>query len=108
MKFIEELKTASDCGNFRMFYGLDAGPVTLSIQASGTHYSTPREVLDPPEYTKWELGILKNGKLVHPNAVHSTLEKFNELFESGNSPIAGYVPTETVQSLLDELRKLPK
>lgn len=59
---------------------------TMSVQASEYHYCTPREVLKDGSYTNWE--IMCN---------HDEL-----LGEDESEDVYAYVPTETVNALIEK------
>lgn len=86
------------------------GDVLLSVQASDTHYSTPREPGLPLEaYSRVEIAVMvkptpgNRSGMVLPS--HVGIEGFDHLFEEGESPVAGYVTQEDVARLRDALRK---
>ena len=96
------LKELERYQNFRMFRALQFGnsDVTLSIQAGGTHYCSPRETLPlgDTSYTAWEIGFQR--KEIEGTQLD---EEIN--WESPNEDwtVAGYVPTAQVQELVDLL-----
>lgn len=77
------------------------GEATLSVQASQWAYCEPRvDGLKIDEYESVEVAVLDaDGELVRPSAVG--VAGFDDLFEPGNSPVAGYVS----QSKLLELKR---
>jgi hypothetical protein len=80
------------------------GDVTLSIQASRDHYCTPRiDDLPLDNYEEAEIALLLNGQLIHPRRIG--IMGFDELFEKGTNPVAGYVSWDDVNKLRDALRK---
>jgi hypothetical protein len=84
---------------------VSVGNISISIVASGFHYCSPRED-DLPFglYTAYEVGILRDGKLIRPEFVG--LGEFSDAFEPGDSPVAGWVDAAIVQAMIDKLRSL--
>jgi hypothetical protein len=76
------------------------GDVQLSVQAGKYLYCTPeQDGLPIAEYSKVEIGLLLNDKLVCPSAVG--LPEFQAWFEDGERPVAGWI----TQARLEILRK---
>ena len=69
--------------------------LTMSIQASETHYSEPRSLVPISQYTAFEVAFLKGG--------FSFVDPLNCL---EYDQVMAYVPTEQVQSLYDRASKL--
>lgn len=90
-----------EANGFRMFRPIvTRSGITVSIQASKFHYSRPREVLVRPEaYEAWEVGI-------HADAGTFPFPWENWEVQPGLA-VAGYVPTATVQAIVDYLDSLP-
>ena len=86
----------------RKFERINVGKYTISIQASGTHYSTPRDVLDPYEYKAFEVAVFMDGEWVNPRT-DKKLSGFAWIshFETGDIVVAGFVPVKTVQEMCD-------
>lgn len=78
------------------------GDVNLSVQASTMHYSKPRiDGLTIDEYEKVEIALLKpSGVFLKPSDIDLP-NHLAELFESGKSPVAGYI----TQAQLKEVRE---
>jgi len=77
----------------------------LSVQASGMHYCEPRELLDLRKYSAMEIALLDpSGKLCPP--LLSLPEEIRALWESSRSPVAGYVPVETIQKIVDLISEM--
>lgn len=81
--------------NYRETYG----PVTLSYAVGRAAYSEPRENGHAlRDYSQVEIALLVGGNLVGPEV--AGVPEFADDFESGLSPVAGYLPWSRV----DELR----
>lgn len=97
------VRESNDWG-FRQFHAIPLKRGFLSVQASKTHYCSPRRTLDDVHlYEEWEIALInEKGKLVAPPR---TLPKgIRRLWESGHfSVVAGYVKTGTVQKIIDLL-----
>ncbi len=63
---------------------------TVSVQASSTHYSSPRSNMGP--YTDFELG--------YPSEADDLLTEFAETPNAPTETVYGYVPLSVVLSLL--------
>jgi hypothetical protein len=110
---METEKTAADWrerleregGDMAFFTPLDAGVFKASIQASRTHYSTPRENLaHGTDYTAFEIAIFEDRKWVSPRIDERFSGKaWAQEFEEGGRPVAGYVPTDTIAQILADL-----
>lgn len=94
------------------------GDVRLSIQGSEIHYCAPRTWLDNlRDYQSVELGLLgplaevdwptggtrRLHPLIRPSQIG--IMGFDDLFESGAFPVAGYVSWDRVDALIAELKK---
>jgi hypothetical protein len=66
--------------------------ISLSIQASSGHYSTPRDNEGP--YTKVEVGFVQDidGDMIYP-------EGWSE-WQDGDCPVWGFVPVEIVNAFI--------
>ena len=74
------------------------GPVTVSYATGSGAYCAPRRGgLALRAYESVEIGLLVGGELCAPSA--AGVEGFDELFESGRSPVAGYVAWADVERL---------
>jgi hypothetical protein len=110
MKFKELLKRTDE--SFPMFHALKVGGMELSIQASRTHYSTPRETAPTADpYTAFEMAIFENDEWLNP--VHDgrfapLKDELDEVWESGECGVGGYVPSELVQKIYDLIEGLGK
>jgi len=68
--------------------------IAISIQGSRFHYSTPQENRDNLNgFQAVEIAVFKDGKWAIP-------VKFSELFEDGETAVAGYVPKETAEEMV--------
>ena len=77
----------------------------ISIQASYSHYCTPRATLPLNEYEKMEIMLYRvNGSSVTPDSL-SKFEDF-EIMKSryDDYGVYGYVPVETIQKLYEWLK----
>jgi hypothetical protein len=89
--------------------GEEYGDAALSIQAGATMYCRPRvNGLRLSEYESVEIAVVNTkaahprDSLVRPSALG--IEGFDDLFESGNGPVAGYVPLAKVHELRAAMR----
>jgi len=73
--------------------------VALSIVAGCGLYSEPRGWAAWSEYTEVEVGIFHAGALTSPRSVGVTDESIIDLFETGGSPVAPYVPVGIVSKM---------
>ncbi len=105
--FISELKkrAASTSGDFRVLGSLKAGRYTLSIQGSGGHYCTPREIVALEEYSSMEIAIFNKKGWFHTSRSRTIRQfpRYAELREraDGSSKITvfGYVPVDLIEDL---------
>lgn len=80
------------------------GAIRLSIQASAHHYSRPRENgLDLKDYEAVEIALIGERGLMRPESIGLPLD-ICELFEPGNSPVAGEVEWPVVERIRQCLR----
>jgi hypothetical protein len=108
IEFINHLKERHREFTTRWFHPLELkNGYSISIQASEFHYCNPRQTLDPDKYTTMEIAIFnRRGSFFNVKKSRSKFIKDKEwlkLFESGSSPVAGYVPIETIQEIIDNL-----
>ena len=77
------------------------GPISISIQASRTHYSTPRvDGVNLNDCASVEVAIFdEDGEFCHPSKIG--VRGFNRYFASDH--IAGYMPITAVKSMLSAL-----
>jgi hypothetical protein len=110
LKRIPQPKKWTDIG-LADFERLPAGKFWASIQASRTHYSTPRALLPSADsYSAFEVAIFdKDDKwVVPPRDDRFKAKPWAALFEDSNSTsVAGYVPCETVAQILADLEATP-
>lgn len=80
------------------------GGYSVSIQASDFAYSTPRmNGLSPEEYTNWEVALFdSDGNWVQPRDL-VPVPKWAKEWEDGGNAVAGYLPTELVQEIFEEM-----
>ena len=83
----------------------------LSIQASETHYSSPKTHLeDIQDYDKVEIAMFHKNKggWVNPHAEEfmkdfKRLNELLEVYEDGAIPVGGYVPIDLMNDLIKYL-----
>ena len=79
------------------------GDVDLSIQASKFHYSAPREDgLPLSGYRDVEVALFRGEDWLRPSDIG--IEGYDDLWEPGSMPVAGYVAVEKVHELRALLR----
>lgn len=79
------------------------GDIELSVQGSPSHYCSPREYLpNLGDYSMVEIAFFYKGKRVHPSV--AGIDGFDDLFEKGRGPVAGYVPLAKVEELRQAIR----
>lgn len=94
--------------NSRHFFDrLEAGAFGLSVQASRTHYCSPRQDSDDPEFfSAFECALFENDEWVNPR----TDTRFSDIgvdnWESGTCPVGGFIPVATVQAIWDRINEL--
>jgi len=101
MKFITRLERN---GGWQ-FHPLVVGKFTLSIQASNSHYCTPRqELLNAGDYSAFEVAIFEGDSWINP----TNDERFESLesdlkgrWDSSEHSVGAYIPAELVQRLYD-------
>jgi hypothetical protein len=92
------------------------GDVQLSVQASVVHYCRPRvSGLPLDEYSSFEIGLMgpvkqmtvlrrkMRSRLCRPSEIG--VLGFDQLFEEGDAPVAGYVSREDLDALRAALRE---
>lgn len=99
----------------RYFHPIKTRNYLLSIQASDVHYCEPRRILDDIRlYKTWEIAIINNNKNEWVNIKYDEVDKeffskwklYDEFVERYDGMVAGYIETETVQSLYDFLKNI--
>ncbi len=85
-----------------------AGRYRLSVQGSGTHYSSPRELYpSATQYVKMEVAIFGPHnewvKLRDLPITDDLRQRLSERWDSGETPVGGYVPVTLIQELVDVL-----
>lgn len=88
-----------------MFESLNVGNFILSIQASHSHYCTPRETLPSAGmYSEFEVAIFENNNWINPlyderfSSLHDDLQG---RWETGSSAVGAYIPIDTVQEIYE-------
>lgn len=66
----------------------------VSVQASEFHYCSPRMYVSDGRYSAWELGF--------PSAADDLIQKYAETPEEPTETVYGWVPTETVDALIEK------
>lgn len=90
---------------------ITAGDYQISIQASDSHYCTPRRTLENlEEYDTMEIAIFQNGEWVQPrnDEKFQQFPRYEELvdhYEEGDCAVGGFVPVDLIQDLYDYLSK---
>jgi hypothetical protein len=98
---------------YRLNTALQVGDYELSIQASYSHYCTPRLTVPLNEYTAFEVAIFDNGGAwmnPHRDEVFEGFERLEELkdrWEEGeDASVGGYIDKDLVQDLYEYLIKV--
>lgn len=100
---VENWRAPSD-QSLRQFASIPAGTFRLSVQASRTHYCSPRDVRPVGEYSAFEIAILRTGKMLHPSeALTDCPHELVEGWESGSNPVGACIPVERIQRLFELL-----
>jgi hypothetical protein len=90
--------------SFRMFKALEMGPFRLSIQASYTHYCSPRVTLeDLKSYLSWEMVLYENDK---PEINPIQDSRFTDVGVPHWSDVGAHIPTAIVRALYERCRLL--
>jgi hypothetical protein len=98
---------------YRSFAAIPAGPFRLSVQASSSHYSSPRDVRPVGEYSSFEIAIIRGTghgrEMINPGqALPVCPAGLMEGWESGDCPVGGYIPVERIQRLFEMLCEVPQ
>lgn len=80
--------------------------IALSIQASFTHYCSPRKTIDKEKYTSMELAIIKNNELARIRDITDNEKLINAFDDYCISGIYGCVPIALLEELYQELLTL--
>ena len=72
---------------------------SLSVQASESHYCTPRAYLPLDQYKSFELAIIYKDSLSKDIVEIKDFPKFDEILEYYNGSVFEYVPKELVEEL---------
>jgi len=92
-----------ESGTFTMRQPERYTDISLSVQASTFHYCSPRKNDLPLDaYESVEVGFLYRGRLARPSA--AGIVGFDDLFEEGGSPVAGFVSQADVTRLRNAIR----
>lgn len=87
------------------FENIRIGEITVSIQASGMHYCSPRETMaSSDDYQEFEVALMKSEDWFHPDRDN----RFNKCswasYWSEYDDVAGYVPRAEVIKMLSDLK----
>lgn len=97
--FVSQLRKDTDSGNF---HGFKIGRFWISIQASRTHYCTPRiTTTDLTRYTHWEVYLGPTGAELRKLGIDDA--EILEFFGEDDDEPAARVPTHVVQKYLNAL-----
>ena len=109
MEIITELKKQSKVtsgDDFRIINAIRAGNYKMSVQGSGGHYCSPREVVRIEYYDRMELALFsRTGWLqIKRSKVLKGFPRYNELIERADdlrscAPVFGYVPMDLLNDL---------
>ena len=93
---IDNARSRGDIMNGFQYYHVPNTPYALSVQAGSYKYSEPRENFPKlTDYESVEIAIFKNDEWFDVEAELPAIAEFAG-FESGNAPVAGYVPLADV------------
>jgi len=91
-------------GGCEHFPRIELGKYAISIQASDSHYSSPRTNLATVgDYKTVEVGLFFQDEFITPDKLASLNVSWAEDFDSG---VAGYIPLERVQVIVDYFEAL--
>ena len=79
--------------------------LSLSVQASESHYCTPRAYLPLEEYEDFELALIYMGELTEDMSLIKDFPKYDELMEYFNYGVFGFVPKDLIEDLYTYLLK---
>ncbi|GIP55925.1 hypothetical protein [Paenibacillus vini] len=86
-----------------MYERVVIGDFGLSIQASSTHYSSPRKTLsDAQDYNEFELAIFENDEWIDPLEDERFVEVIGLLkdrYEPGPFGVGAYIPDHIIQTV---------
>lgn len=92
--------------SYRMISAIKCGRYKLSIQGSGGHYCTPREILSPTDYTSMEVVIFgSRDNWVNPRRSKKlkAFPRYDELMDRADgypsSMVYGYVDMDLINDL---------
>lgn len=74
----------------------------LSVQASETHYCSPKETIALNLYDKFELAITLNSEFVYPDILNN-FKRNKELYSYYDGTIFSYVPKDLIEDLYNYL-----
>ena len=90
-------------------YFVNGKHVELSLVGGAMLYSLPRAYLPNLEdYQAVEVGLIIDGELRRPSKLHTSLKKYNHLWEPGNGSVGPYIDMATVRDLMADLASLEK
>lgn len=80
--------------------------VELSVQASFSHYCSPRTTTDLKDYTSMEIALFKDGEFISLTGLlipHIDLMKRAEGYYEGT--VYGYMPVEMIEEIYQALKE---
>lgn len=87
-----------------MFLPIEVGPIKASIQASRTHYCSPRETLpSSDDYQSFEVALFLNDEWFHPEQDNRFANCSWASYWSSSDDVAGRVPREEISQMLIDL-----
>lgn len=107
MKDFRELLKQEEKGystSYRKFKAIKIGDYSFSIQASGSHYCSPRITMEDIYYYRtMEIAILKNEDWVDLNNESFFFDwiDYESFLENYDGMVGSYIPIDMIQSLLD-------
>ena len=85
---------------WKYFITGENGIALVSVLASEYAYCSPRVFHDEPKsYLELEIALLGKNGLIGPEGILP--EEYHDLWQSGPSPVASYVPTTTIVEMLN-------
>jgi hypothetical protein len=91
-------------GSYTHFQPIQIGDLTVSIQASQTHYCSPRrDGMESDYYDRFEVALILNDEWFHPERdkrfSKTTWSKYWSSFDN----VAADVPRDEIENMLDDL-----
>ncbi len=100
-------KTGNNAGEgIRMFERINVGSsIELSVQASYTHYCTPRKTINIKDYTAMELAIMRKKTFLNIFDISDDPVLVTKLRKHFDGSIYSYVPVEIIEDLYQALKR---